>query len=589
VIAADLHSTLHRLVEDLLEARDSSGHWTGELSSSALSTATATIALHLAYGQNRLVAGGLDWLERTQNEDGGWGDTELSISNISTTSLCWAAFTIAGRQCDARERGEEWIRRAAGTLEPQRLAEVIASRYGNDRTFSVPILTVLAVAGIVPWRMVPQLPFELAACPQQWFRWLELPVVSYALPALIAIGHARHRQCSSRNPVVSILRAMASKRTLRVLERTQPSNGGFLEAVPLTSFVAISLHAAGYRQNTVLLRSIRFLEASVRSDGSWPIDSNLATWVTTLSVNALRDALPAAERERIREWLLDQQYKTTHPYTGVAPYGWAWTDLPGGVPDADDTAGALLALKNLGNKDERVTSAAHAGVDWLLNLQNRDGGIPTFCRGWGKLPFDRSSPEITGHALMAWFAWRPSMTAHLLKRVDGASSRALEFLKRVQRSDGAWIPLWFGNQFAAAGENPVYGTSRVLAALHQLQPAAEMAHHAVQWLLAAQNEDGGWGGDCGIVSTIEETSLAITALSGAAGEPVLKAVSSGAAWLVDSLSAGCHPSPSPIGLYFARLWYFERLYPIIFAADAMTRGAALLLREEHPTEVSPSA
>ena len=33
-----------------------------------------------------------------------------------------------------------------------------------------------------------------------------------------------------------------------------------------------------------------------------------------------------------------------HPYTGAAPGGWAWTDLPGGVPDADDTPGALLAL-----------------------------------------------------------------------------------------------------------------------------------------------------------------------------------------------------------------------------------------------------
>jgi squalene-hopene/tetraprenyl-beta-curcumene cyclase len=576
VISADLCSTLQTLVDRLLEARDSSGHWTGKLSSSALSTATATIALHLAQNHSQLVAGGLDWLERTQNDDGGWGDTELSISNISTTALCWATFTITGRQCDARKLGEEWMYRAAGSLEPQQLAEVIASRYRNDRTFSVPILTVLAVAGLVPWRLVPQLPFELAACPQSWFRWLELPVVSYALPALIAIGHVRFRQCSSRNPVGSIARALACKRTLRVLERIQPDNGGFLEATPLTSFVAISLHAAGYTQNAVLRKSLRFLEASVRADGSWPIDTNLATWVTTLSVNALRDALPVPERERIGEWLLRQQYATMHPYTGAEPGAWAWTDLPGGVPDADDTAGALLALKNLGKEDERIRDAAHAGVKWLLNLQNRDGGIPTFCRGWGKLPFDRSSPDITAHALAAWFAWRSSMGASLRARVDGASGRAVEFLEGAQRSDGAWTPLWFGNQFAINEENAVYGTSRVLTALNQFQPASAMAHGAVDWLLIAQNEDGGWGGDRRLPSSIEETSLAITALSGAATERVVGAVCRGTAWLVNSIHPGDHMSPSPIGFYFAKLWYFERLYPLIFAAEAMSRACALL-------------
>ncbi len=32
---------------------------------------------------------------------------------------------------------------------------------------------------------------------------------------------------------------------------------------------------------------------------------------------------------------------------GAAPGGWSWTDQPGAVPDADDTAGALLALHQL--------------------------------------------------------------------------------------------------------------------------------------------------------------------------------------------------------------------------------------------------
>ena len=40
---------------------------------------------------------GLRWLVANQNADGGWGDTVLSKSNISTTALCWAAFGAARR------------------------------------------------------------------------------------------------------------------------------------------------------------------------------------------------------------------------------------------------------------------------------------------------------------------------------------------------------------------------------------------------------------------------------------------------------------------------------------------------------------
>jgi len=52
------------------------------------------------------------------------------------------------------------------------------------------------------------------------------------------------------------------------------------------------------------------------------------------------------ERRHLTEWLLAQQFMVEHPYTHAAPGAWSWTNLPGAVPDADDTAGALLALKS---------------------------------------------------------------------------------------------------------------------------------------------------------------------------------------------------------------------------------------------------
>ena len=590
-----MSDTLDRLTDGLLAARTADGHWAGELSSSALSTATAVIALALVgrhaprAALDAHVRGGVAWLVRTQNRDGGWGDTPDSPGNVSTTALCWAALNIAGVDdapaTAALERVRDWMRRAAGDLGPRALAEKISRRYGKDRTFSVPILTVLALASLLDWRHVPQLPFELAAVPPAWYRWLRLPVVSYALPALIAIGQARHRQRPTRNPLTRLVRLAARAHTLRRLEAIQPRGGGFLEATPLTSFVVMSLVAAGEATHPVVERGVAFLERSVRADGSWPIDTNLATWVTTLSINALarrpdwRDLLGPAERAALSRWLLDQQYRERHVYTDADPGGWAWTDLPGGVPDADDTPGALLALHALDPDGAEHREAACAGIGWLLDLQNADGGIPTFCRGWGALPFDRSSPDLTAHTLRAWTAWRPALPDALQVRAERATARAVRFLERAQNPDGSWIPLWFGNQGAPDDANPVYGTARVIEGLAVL-PGAEATpateHRAARWLIEAQGDDGGWGGAPGVPPSIEETAVAVSALAlllplprAAAVAGLDDAVSRGVQWLTDATHGGRRVETAPIGLYFAKLWYSETLYPQVFALGAL--------------------
>ncbi|MCB1128966.1 MAG: squalene--hopene cyclase, partial [Verrucomicrobiae bacterium] len=341
-----------------------------------------------------------------------------------------------------------------------------------------------------------------------------LPVVSYALPALIAIGQVIHQRSGRFNP----LRSLTRHRTLSVLTTLQPTNGGFLEATPLTSFVTMSLAGMGLPDHRVARRGARFLRHSVRADGSWPIDTNLATWGTTLAIKALRhnpDDLTPAQRDALRAWLLGQQYRAVHPYTGAAPGGWAWTDLPGGVPDADDTAGALLALRHLARPDQATLEAGALGAEWLLGLQNRDGGIPTFCRGWGTLPFDRSTPELTAHARRAWNAWLPDLPPNLAARVQVASLKAERFLTGNQRTDGAWLPLWFGNEAAPDQVNPVYGTAQVLLGTEAVPSLRAARDRGLSFLAGQQNPDGGWGGAQGAPSTMEETALSLEALADA--------------------------------------------------------------------------
>lgn len=593
-------SALDTAEKRLLAARNADGHWRGRLSDSALSTATAVVALTEVTRQQdgpardvdlaSLAANGRRWLIDNVNDDGGFGDTVPSVSNLSTTVLCWAALTQSATTRDHRVAREaaRWIEVEAGSLEPATLKSAIEASYGDDRTFSIPILTHCAIAGVLGPRQrafdgVTRLPFELAALPQSWFRFLGLPVVSYALPALIAVGQVQHHHRRPKIGPVAALRDGVIGPTLRRLRGIQPSSGGYLEAIPLTAFVTMSLAAAGRADDPVAKEGVRFLAHAMRPDGAWPIDIDLATWVTTLSVQALtvgvEQGVPSrlGDRERapLRDWLLGQQYRQRHPFTGADPGGWAWTDLPGGVPDADDTAGALLALRALGDVDARTIARAEAGLEWLLGLENRDGGIPTFCRGWGTLPFDQSAPDLTAHALRAFAAWRDDVSPRVGKRLDRARRRLLRYLAKTQRPDGAWVPLWFGNERVANNENPTFGTARTLRALVDADdPATEsMRSRARDWLVRAQHASGGWGGDVAIEPSIEETALALDALAGSADVPT-EAVDRGVDFLIDRVLDGGLDRAAPIGFYFANLWYFEDLYPTIFAVSALRRVAA---------------
>ncbi|HSI64360.1 MAG TPA: prenyltransferase/squalene oxidase repeat-containing protein, partial [Candidatus Saccharimonadia bacterium] len=434
-----------------------------------------------------------------------------------------------------------------------------------------------------------------------------------------------------------------------MLETLQPSSGGYLEATPLTSFVTMALASSGDKNHPCVPAAVEFLLRSEREDGSWPIDTNLATWGTTLAVKALLGGEQENEQEQeqeraalrtelrpVREWLLEQQYHEVHPFTNAAPGGWAWTDLPGGVPDADDTSGALVALAYLCETEgDRLAAlpAAEAGITWLLDLQNRDGGMPTFCRGWGTLPFDRSTPEITAHALRGWSAWEPWVNEALRERMKSAKARALRYLsKMLQRvwKGGTgyvspygdqtmikakqrlrlgpfawWQPLWFGNEHTTVENNPVFGTALVMMGLLHAQKesvpngatAADasqtsshvtMARHII-WLVEQQGAHGGWGGDKDIMPSVEETAMVVHVLSLALhaeempldGEQkvvVRRAVERGVQWLLMKTENGTLFLPAPIGLYFARLWYHEMIYPVVWTLGALRAAREALAR-----------
>ncbi|HLZ31518.1 MAG TPA: prenyltransferase/squalene oxidase repeat-containing protein [Chloroflexota bacterium] len=157
------------------------------------------------------------------------------------------------------------------------------------------------------------------------------------------------------------------------------------------------------------------------------------------------------------------------------------------IPDADDTAVALLLLHDLG---ERVDPSV------LQAFETADGSFASF-------PYERhSSVGVNAHVL------------HALLRVPGYpdASRAIDRIVSylIDRHSGLyWIDKWH--------ISPLYATAHVLAALEDL-PAeqhgrvAELADRSREWLRQSQNADGSWGfyGE----STAEETAYGLLALAG---------------------------------------------------------------------------
>ena len=142
--------------------------------------------------------------------------------------------------------------------------------------------------------------------------------------------------------------------------------------------------------------------------------------------------------------------------------------------------------------------------------------------------------------------------------------------------------MWFGNQHAPEEINWTYGTAKVLLALIQPEQQALpggglRVTRAKNALLEMQREDGAWGGFKGGEPSIEETALALEALAGVTEEDeevqakLKKARDRGTIWLIEQVESGTWTETSPIGFYFSKLWYFEKLYPVINTVAALTR------------------
>lgn len=551
--------------KDLMSELEEGGYWLGELSSSPVSTAVACIALYFSDKEKyaKRIEEGLGYLSSCILENGGFGDARSAKANPTATILAICAFNLYEKNyADLISKSKDYL--GGDWSSPKGIKANVLAIYGDDLTFSAPILAVCAAVGLLggnPWLLVPKLPYQVALLPKKLFAILNLPMVSYAIPALVCVGLCRDFLAKKK---VSRFKKKFAEFLLSKISKMQPSSGGFLEATPLTSFCVICLSLCGFKEHIIVKNALGFIEREQRGDASWAIDTNLCQWLSSLSVDALKEDLQGAEKSQCLSFFESNVWSKKHKFTGAASGAFSWTNTDGGVPDADDTSGALVALFYLkeGKSDELVENA----IKWLLGLQNRDGGMPTFCRGWNKLPFDRSCADITAHCIKAFLLWKNHLENPLKRRVEDSILSMKKWLEDLQGADGSWQSLWFGENDLEGGVSKVLSTAIVLEHCGAILANVDKAR---EFLLSQMHANGTWGGTDELSAKYLVTARCISALTKISKKD-------------DRIDFALRQfltmkeESEVIGLYFAKLWYSEKLYSKIFSLNAKKNALSYL-------------
>lgn len=214
----------------------------------------------------------------------------------------------------------------------------------------------------------------------------------------------------------------------------------------------------------------------------------------------IRKAHQFIDHHYIRHEVQDYKKFFRHSSQG----GWPFSTLEHSWPITDCTAeGLKISLQNSTTSlsQQQLTKTA----DLLLSLQNKDGGWASYeltrAPKWlewlnpseifGNIMIDYSYTECTSACVQSLLAFSKYIPEYRKNEIEQAIEKAVAFILSQQNTDGSWYGSW--------AVCYTYGTWFAIEALTQYQlqksnkRAAPAIERAVQFLLAKQNEDGGWG------------------------------------------------------------------------------------------------
>jgi squalene-hopene/tetraprenyl-beta-curcumene cyclase len=637
--AEQLREAIDRGVKHLFSLQASEGYWIGELEADTTLESDYIFYLHiLDKADPQRVAKLANYIRQRQLPDGGWNIYFGGPAELNATVKAYFALKLAGDEVDLPH-----MRRAR-----ERVLELGGLEATNSYT-----RFYLALVGAVVWDMAPAIPPELMLLPSwfainiyemsSWTRGIVVPLaILYAQkpnwrlrepvrvdelfrdPSAKASSFAwGDRFFSWRNFFLALDRAFKlyervpwkplRQRAVReaqrwLLDHLERSDG--LGAIyPAMMNAVFALIALGYPPDDPLTaREIGQLASYEIEDSETlrlqPCISPV--WDTAIAMVALEEAGVRPDHPaliRATEWLLQNQVLGSGDWQvknrKARPGGWVFEFRNDFYPDVDDTAFVLMALQRVDYPDQaRLTAAARRGVDWLLSMQNRDGGWGAFDHNNDRqllthIPFadhnamiDPSSADVTARVLEC--LGRNGWSAK-----DPVVKRGVAYLTGEQTPDGPWYGRW--------GVNYVYGTSGVLRALETLALSArEYCQRAVAWLRAVQNRDGGFGESIASyddpklkgqgLSTPSQTAWGLIGLL-AASDRDDPAVERAVKHLIEQQNAdGSWDEEQFTGTGFPRVFYLKyHLYRNYFPLYALARYRNLQqdMKEFHAFEIRP--
>jgi squalene-hopene/tetraprenyl-beta-curcumene cyclase len=527
-----LEQAIERGADHLLSLQVEPGYWLGELEADSTLESDYIYYLHvLGKADPARVAKLANYVRQKQLPDGGWSIYPGGPSELNATCKAYFALKLAGDNP-----------KSARMVQAR---ETVLRLGGLERSNSY-VRFYLAVAGALGWEMVPSILPEMMLLPNwfylniyemsSWTRGIVIPMAilsalrpDWRLPERAHVDELfkdpaqktaafdwSDQLISWRNFFLAADRAMKlyeklpwkplRQRALReakswLLEHLERSEG--LAAIyPAMMNSIFALIALGHGPDDPLTsREIReFARFEIEEEDTIRLQPCVSpVWDTCIAMVALEEAgVPADHPALVKsaEWILSKQVLGSGDWQvknkDAAPGGWVFEFRNDFYPDVDDTAFVLMALQRVRFPDPaRMEAAVRRGIQWLLSMQNRDGGWAAFDRDNSKgflcnIPFadhnamlDPSTADVTARVLecLGRFGWSAN---------HPAIQRAVEFLLKDQCEDGSWFGRW--------GVNYVYGTSGVLRSLETVSlTAKEYCQRAVRWLRSVQKADGSFG------------------------------------------------------------------------------------------------
>jgi squalene-hopene/tetraprenyl-beta-curcumene cyclase len=474
-------------------------------------------------------------LRDQQRPDGSWGQYPGSGIDLSATAKAYFALKLMGDDP------------AAPHMQAARQA--VLEHGGAERCNSFSKF-YLACLGQVEWSAIPAIPPEIVFLPR-WF-YFHLSKVSawtrtMILPLALVVTLRVQRRLPPERGVAELFRDERGRRRMINLRQAPPLWSAFFLAVdrllklvqragltplrrlalrraeawilgragqdgpaatdglgaifPPMVYLQIALRGLGYtRDHPVIRRAERELDAFFIEDGDairiQPCFSPV--WDTGIALDALTECgldEGDATVARSAAWLRSKQCfhvgdwadNLRRPSRGG---GWFFEYNNAWYPDCDDTAMVAMALRRAGGDANRTS--ARQGVEWLLAMQNRDGGWAAFDRTRHRrileyVPFadhnamqDPSCPDITGRTLEC-------LALHGMSVADPPVERAVRYIHSQQRPEGCWFGRW--------GVNYIYGTWQAVVGPIRCgaDPAAPWLQRAGAWMKSVQQRDGSFG------------------------------------------------------------------------------------------------